>query len=50
MTELDRLLERNRRANDLKDGLDRGVDHDELLALIWSYIDADRAVWWGEDS
>lgn len=41
MTELDRLLERNRRANDLKRGLDRGIDHDELRELIDAYRKAD---------
>ena len=45
MTELDRLLERNRRANDLKRGLDRGIDHDELLDLVERYRALARAEW-----
>ena len=38
MTTLDALLERNRRANDLKRGLDRGIDHDELHNLAKAYL------------
>ena len=38
MTTLDALLERNRRANDLKRGLDRGIDHDELHRLAKAYM------------
>jgi hypothetical protein len=41
VTELDRLLARNRAANALKAGLDRGIDHNELERLIGAYLAAD---------